>query len=488
MKGRQERFRGMYWRQMLVTAGMVLITLVLLGFVFFYLSYIHMRAEQTAELETRADAMAKLCVRFTIRNQADGHHLLFRQMDGYPNFLFLADFGAQLTGAQFVIYDRDGVRIYATGDGVRDYEKLDWDVLQELAERVQPGEPVQDYKENNGIGRMIAGVAAIDPQDNSKAGVVFAVATSSRLDSLWHTFITLYLITAAVMMALSLLAVSLTASQMTLPLKEMVRATRQYAAGEFDARMDDCDQSDEIGELSASFNQMADILQAQERQRGEFLSNLSHDLKTPLTTIAGYTDGILDGTIPAAGERKYLEVISEESRRLSRMVRRMLDVNQFQAIDPLRGGRSFDLCEIMRRVLISMEKKITDRKLDVDADIPDAPIFVLGDKDMIIQVLYNLLENAAKFARPGSTLYFGVRARENRAAVSVRNVGETIPPEEIPLLFERFHKSDKSRGEDRDGVGLGLYIVKTILKRHREEIRVSSIDGVTEFSFSLRIM
>ncbi|MBR4210813.1 MAG: HAMP domain-containing histidine kinase, partial [Oscillibacter sp.] len=195
-----------------------------------------------------------------------------------------------------------------------------------------------------------------------------------------------------------------------------------------------------------------------------------------------------DGTIPAANERKYLEIIAEESRRLSRMVRRMLDVNQFQTVDPLRGGRTFDLCESMRRVLISMEKKITDRRLDVEADIPDTPIFVLGDMDMIIQVLYNLLENAAKFAWPESVLYFGVHARENRAVVRVRNAGETIPPEELPLLFERFHKTDKSRGEDRDGVGLGLYIVKTILKRHKEEIYVISRNGVTEFSFSLRIM
>lgn len=488
MKNRQERFRGMYWRQLLVTAGMVLLTLVLLGFVFFSLSYIHMRTEQTAELETRADAMAKQCVSYTIQHLVDGRHMPFRQLDNYPGFRNIADFAAGLTGTQFIIYDKNQVRSYATGEGLYEYDKSDWDFLKELAETVEPGKPVRTFRDHDNIGRMIAGVAAVDPQDNDKAGVVFAVSTSSRLDSLWNTFISLYFVTASAMMLISLLAVSVTASQMTLPLKEMVRATRKYAAGDFSVRMNDCDQSDEIGELSASFNQMADILQAQERQRGEFLSNLSHDLKTPLTTIAGYTDGILDGTIPAAGERKYLEVIAEESRRLSRMVRRMLDVNQFQTTDPLRGGRSFDLCESMRRVLISMEKKITDRKLDVEADIPDASIYVLGDMDMIIQVLYNLLENAAKFARPGSTLYFGVQARDNRAFVSVRNVGETIPPDELPLLFDRFHKTDKSRGEDRDGVGLGLYIVKTILKRHREEICVSSKDGVTEFSFALRIM
>lgn len=487
MKQRQERFRGMYWRQLLVTAGMVLLTLVLLGFVFFSLSYIHMRGEQTAELEKRAEAMARECVEYAEREEKEGRRPLFAQIGGYPSFLNIADLAVDLSGAQFVIYDKNQERVYPIKD-VPDYDKSDWDFLSGLAETVRPGEPVQTFRQNHNVGFMIAGVAAANPRDNSKVGSVFAVATSSRLDSLWNTFISLYFAAASAIMLLSLLAVSVTASQMTLPLKEMVRATRRYASGDFSVRMKDYYQGDEIGELSASFNQMADILQGQEVRRREFLSNLSHDLKTPLTTIAGYTDGILDGTIPPASERKYLEIIAEESRRLSRMVRRMLDVNQFQDTDPLRSGRSFDLCESMRRVLISMEKKITDRKLDVEADIPDASIYALGDMDMIIQVLYNLLENAAKFAAPGSTLYFGVRARENKAVVSVRNVGETIPPDELPLLFDRFHKTDRSRGADRDGVGLGLYIVKTILKLHREEICVSSQNGVTEFSFSLRIM
>ncbi|MFR7894029.1 MAG: sensor histidine kinase [Dysosmobacter sp.] len=132
-----------------------------------------------------------------------------------------------------------------------------------------------------------------------------------------------------------------------------------------------------------------------------------------------------------------------------------------------------------------MEKKINDRHLDVEADIPDEPILVLGDNDMITQVIYNLLENAAKFAREGSTLYLGVAMMDGKARITVRNVGETIPAEELPLLFERFHKSDKSRSEDKDGYGLGLYIVKTILQQHKEEINVTSENGVTTFTFSL---
>ena len=139
----------------------------------------------------------------------------------------------------------------------------------------------------------------------------------------------------------------------------------------------------------------------------------------------------------------------------------------------------------MRRVLISMEKKINDRNLDVEADIPEEPILVLGDNDMITQVIYNLLENAAKFALPESTLYLGVARIDGKARVTIRNLGDTIPAEELPLLFERFHKSDKSRSEDKDGYGLGLYIVKTILTQHKEKINVTSENGVTTFTFSL---
>ena len=153
----------------------------------------------------------------------------------------------------------------------------------------------------------------------------------------------------------------------------------------------------------------------------------------------------------------------------------------------MRMARPFDLSESMRRVLVSMEKKITSRGLDVDVEIPEDPVMVLGDNDLITQVVYNLLENAAKFASRGSTLFLGLARQGEKAVVTVRNAGETIAAEELPLLFERFHKSDKSRSEDKDGVGLGLYIVRTILEQHHEKITAASEDGVTTFSFSIKL-
>ena len=335
--------------------------------------------------------------------------------------------------------------------------------------------------------RFVGGVSVVSPTTGKVLGSVFTVSSGDTVDALWRTFAGLLVMTALVVLMISFVATSVTTMRQIKPIREMAQATRCYAEGDFDIRMNDYGRDDEIGELAASFNNMAERLQQTERQRREFIANISHELKTPMTTIAGYTDGILDGTIPPENEKQYLQIIANESRRLSRLVRRMLDVSQLQVMDPLRGGNHFDICEAMRRVLISMEKKINDRHLDVEADIPDEPILVLGDNDMITQVLYNLLENAAKFAREGSTLYLGVAMMDGKARVTVRNVGDTIPAEELPLLFERFHKSDKSRSEDKDGYGLGLYIVKTILQQHKEDISVTSENGVTTFTFSLRV-
>ena len=402
-----------------------------------------------------------------------------------PGFQQLASFAAMVSDVHFMICDMDGHVLLSTDESLQGMVVT---MPAEMTEEIMEEGSSSSWDDLDGLyaqKRFVVGVPTVNPATQEQVGEVFAVSTTASLDTMWKGFVGLFFMTALVVLMISFMATSVTTMRNIQPIREMAQATRQYAEGNFDIRMNDYGRNDEIGELAASFNNMAESLQQTERQRREFIANISHELKTPMTTIAGYTDGILDGTIPPEKERRYLQIISDESRRLSRMVRRMLDVSQLQAMDPLRGGNHFDVCESMRRVLISMEQKINNRNLDVDADIPEAPILVRGDNDMITQVIYNLLENAAKFAREGSALYLGVYAGDGKAHVTVRNLGDTIPAEELPLLFERFHKSDKSRSEDKDGVGLGLYIVKTILEQHREKIYVTSENGVTTFSFSL---
>ena len=481
MRKVQKHFEGLYWRQMFVTVGMVLLTLLLLGAAFFSLSYNYARGQKSDELANKAKVMSQLSVSYL----ENGRYLEMDELRSDPGFQQLASFAAMVSDVHFMICDTEGHVLLTTdqtleGKVITMPESMSREILEKGASARR--DSLGGLYESR---RFVVGVPAVNPETQEVVGEVYGVSTTSSLDSMWQGFIGLFFMTAFVVLMISFMASSITTMRQVQPIREMVQATRRYAEGDFDIRMNDYGRDDEIGELAASFNAMAESLQQTERQRREFIANISHELKTPMTTIAGYTDGILDGTIPPEREKQYLQIISDESRRLSRMVRRMLDVSQLQAIDPLKSGSHFDICESMRRVLISMEKKITDRDLDVDADIPEEPILVLGDNDMITQVIYNLLENATKFARSGSTLYLGVTTIDGKARVTVRNLGDTIPAEELPLLFERFHKSDKSRSEDKDGVGLGLYIVKTILEQHKEKINVTSENGVTTFTFSL---
>ena len=481
MKRLKRQFQGLYWRQLYVTAGTVMLTLLLLGASFFALSYNYARNQRSDEIIAQAKVMSQLSVSYL----ETGRYLTMEELRSDPGFQQLASFAAMVSDVDFMICDEEGHVLLSTD------ETLDGRVL------TMPADMTRSIMEEGSSSRrddldglyqskrFVVGVPAVNSETLAVVGEVFAVATMTSLDTMWRGFVGLFFMTSFVSLMIAFMSASIAAMRQVKPIREMAQATRLYAEGDFDVRMRDYGRNDEVGELAASFNNMAESLQQTERQRREFIANISHELKTPMTTIAGYTDGILDGTIPPENERRYLQIISNESRRLSRMVRRMLDVSQLQAIDPLRGGNHFDICESMRRVLISMEQKINDRHLDVDADIPEEPILVLGDNDMITQVIYNMLENATKFAREGTALYLGITAIDGKARVTVRNLGDTIPADELPLLFERFHKSDKSRSEDKDGVGLGLYIVKTILEQHKEKINVTSEDGVTTFTFSL---
>ena len=483
MKRLREQFRGLYWRQMSITVGMVLLTLVLLGTVFFSLSYNYARGQKTDELLERAQVASRLSVRYL----ESGRYLTMEEVRQDQVFQQLAATAAMISDMDILVCDEEGHVLLSTDETMEGQSiTIPEGVMSAVLEQgTWAGRSRLDQLYES--KRFVGGVSVVSPTTGKVLGSVFTVSSGDTVDALWRTFAGLLVMTALVVLMISFVATSVTTMRQIKPIREMAQATRCYAEGDFDIRMNDYGRDDEIGELAASFNNMAERLQQTERQRREFIANISHELKTPMTTIAGYTDGILDGTIPPENEKQYLQIIANESRRLSRLVRRMLDVSQLQAMDPLRNGNHFDICESMRRVLISMEKKINDRHLDVEADIPDEPILVLGDNDMITQVLYNLLENAAKFAREGSTLYLGVTMMDGKARVTVRNVGDTIPAEELPLLFERFHKSDKSRSEDKDGYGLGLYIVKTILQQHKEDISVTSENGVTTFTFSLRV-
>lgn len=321
-------------------------------------------------------------------------------------------------------------------------------------------------------------------------GFVFVTNVIDNMLGAWSTFLS---ITAVVTLAVFIgaLVISLVYSKrMARPLDEMAAASRKFARGDFSVRVkQEDDTTDEMGSLIDSFNKMADSLEKAEARRSEFIANISHELRTPMTTISGFADGILDGTIPKDQEEKYLRSIRDETRRLSRLVRDMLDVSQMKARASDPSKRTvFDLTELVLQTLLSFESRATKKNLDVDPQLPDNHIMVRADKDAITQVIYNLLDNAVKFAHEGTCITLRLYKDNGKAYVSVKDVGETIPPDDLPFIFDRFHKSDRSRSLDTTGVGLGLYLVKAIINSHDEDIAVRSEDGVTEFVFTLPLV
>jgi len=317
-------------------------------------------------------------------------------------------------------------------------------------------------------------------------GVVFVCSPSGSITGLVETMLKTILISCMWVMTAAMLAIYFISEKISSPLKEMSRAAKQYAAGKFDVRVP-VKGSDEIAELAMAFNNMANSLSNVEDQRRSFLANVSHDLRTPMTTIAGFIDGILDGAIPSEKQPYYLELIAGEVRRLSRLVASLLDISRIQAGDRKFTMTAFDICEMARQILISFEQRIDEKQLNIEFECDRDNMTVYADRDAIHQVLYNICDNAVKFTNPGGLYRINITAHDKKTYVSVFNEGQGIPEEELPYVFDRFYKSDKSRGLDKTGVGLGLYITKTIMDAHDEEIWVKSVWGeYCEFVFTLQ--
>lgn len=394
---------------------------------------------------------------------------------------------ARSTGNQIFLTDAGGYIVSTSESSESIGKRLADDVIQEL----QTNGSIQEMTTlgNYYNGRQFYVVALpVTGSFGNVAGYVFVGSDCTDILSSWGTVMKIFVLSTAGIMMLALVLTFYASKRQAEPLNEMAAAAKRFARGDFSARVLNDGRQDEIGALTESFNSMAESLEKSDQLRSDFIANVSHELKTPMTTIAGFADGILDGTIPREEQDRYLETISSETKRLNRLVRQMLDMSRMQSAEPAELlSKCFNLSEIIMRTLLTFETKITERGLDVDAQIPEESIIVRGDGDAYTQVIYNLLDNAVKFASPGSTLGISLWKQDGKAYVSVKNIGEEISPDELPFVFDRFRKTDRSRSRDRDGVGLGLSIVKTILSNHGENVFVTSQNGVTEFIFTAKL-
>ena len=332
--------------------------------------------------------------------------------------------------------------------------------------------------------QYIVGVPLSD-SDGSISAIMFISAQAKELNSYILEIFRIFLLSSIMVLIFTFVAVYSFSKRMTRPLAEMAEDSRRIADGDF-SHMIVVDRDDEIGELALAFNNMKLSLSSLEQLRRSFIANVSHELRTPMTTIGGFIDGILDGTIDDDHRDYYLGIISEEIKRLSRVVTSMMNLAKLEAGETQMKPKDFDLSELIKRTILVFEHRVEDKKLEIRGLEELEQVHVIADIDMIHQVVYNLTDNAVKFTPPEGYIEFGIKGSDSQVEVSIKNSGQGIPARQLPNIFERFYKADRSRGMDKSGTGLGLYIVKTIIDLHGGHITAESVEGVyTEFKFNL---
>lgn len=468
---------SIYFKNFMATATVVLVSFLIVGvaFVFIFRYFVLNDAKDNMEANAREISRAT-----TVMPENT-------ELDGWETRMTISML-SQGTGNHIFLCDENGV-VVSCSDMDLACEHMGRKIPETYLMLIRSDGQMSQLTDLGGFYSQLRVVVAQPIQTEDELwGYVFVSKDSSAIVGAYNSFMYVFLLTGLAVLSVAMIISLIFSKHMTKSLDEMTVAARKYSHGDFSMRVSTTERADEMGALTDSFNAMADSLEKAERSRQEFIANVSHELKTPMTTIAGFAEGLLDGTIPRENEDKYLAVIADETRRLSRLVREMLDISRME--DDLTAPENltaFNLNEVIIITLLNFEARTEEKKLDVQLRLPDDALWVRANEDAIRRVIYNLLDNAVKFSKPGGTLGISIWKQQGKAYVSISDEGETIPPEDLPFIFDRFHKSDRSRSLDRDGVGLGLYLVKNILNAHDEDIVVTSRDGVTKFVFTLKL-
>ena len=336
-----------------------------------------------------------------------------------------------------------------------------------------------------GIGQFVVAVP-VRVQGNVQ-GAVFAVedAVSGLLPYIWSILQTFFYAALGLLIICSIV-IALLCRNITDPISEMQEVTKLFSKGEFEHRANENYDSEYLRDFAKALNKMADELANDEEAQRSFVANVSHELKTPMTTIGGFIDGILDGTIKPEQQRGYLEIVSNEIKRLSRMVVSMLNLSKIQAGEIALNPIKYDISSQIFNTLLLFEKQINEKQIEIEGLDEMGNVSANADKDLIQQVVFNLIDNAVKFTPEKGKIIVFAKNMDGSTWVRIRNTGNGVSEKEISRIFERFYKVDKSRSYDVKGVGLGLYIVKTIINMHDGDIAASSVEGqYTEFAFEI---
>ena len=375
------------------------------------------------------------------------------------------------SGALVYIADKDGNILLHTNCS----DLTGQSIPQELLDTMNAGQDIFETGRMEGVYSQRYYTAGRRITMGGYDGYLFAATPMNGLLLYIKDMLVMFAISAVAILLLCSMLCLVLARRITAPIESISEAARRLGNGDFTARapVDGCV---ELADFATTFNNMAARLQTIDNSRGQFMGNIAHELRTPMTTIKGFIDGMLDGTIPPEESQRYLAIVSQETGRLARLVQNMLDITKLEAGEVPIHAQTYDVWKTITDVVLSDEQRIEDGKIDIQG-LGGDPLSVYADPDFVHQVVYNIVDNAIKFTPEGGVIRFDAARHGDMVEIRIENTGAGIAPEALPFVFERFYKEDRSRGMNTRGSGLGLHICKILINLSGGQIHAESEEG-----------
>ena len=466
--------KSLFYKYFLICTAVILISFICLGAVLLLISSNYFNSEKTQHLEKSALNLSHGLNELMLKKPSDWKGSAQIKINEY----------GKNAGTDMLVIGDDGKVVISSQLS----EKLiplktklySSEFLSQFTE--EPKSMYVDIGDESESSTLIVGIKF---KANGPYYYIIAMPSESLDNHSTRDIMEIFVLSSLIVLILSVVIIYLTTVKITAPIKEMSNAAKKIGRGDFDIQLPEYAES-EYNDLAAAFNEMAASLKSYDTMRNSFIANVSHELRTPMTSIGGFVDGLLDDTIPPEEQKQYLKIISSEVHRLTRLVRSMLNLAKIESGELKPNCSSFSVLDPIVDTLVTFEKRLEEKKIDIRGLDTDRRYNLWADADLIHQVVYNLLENAIKFVEIGGYISFRFEEVGYLTVIYIRNSGEGLSQDELSLVFDRFYKTDKSRSMDASGVGLGLNIVKSIIKLHGGKIQVRSVQGeYTEFMFSL---
>lgn len=465
--------RSVFARLMWLSIMIILVSAFVMGCVHIVLIDRYIISSKTHAILQSAERMSELTAALSVNYSP--------QLQGF--YTLNMDLVAQNTQCHIIVTDIKG-NVVSFSTPAKKYivnKSINIDEFKAAAE----GENVYKIGPfNDMFGERIFTVAVPVSIRGNIQGVVFFNSPVPEMYKDRYSLFAMLMVSIAASSAVAFILSYIMSKNIVKPIRALSNAANQLAMGNYKKRVK-TSKVNELAELGTAFNTMAEAVENHANARTAFIANISHDLRTPMTTINGFIQGILDGTIPENEQEKYLKIVQSETIRLANLVSTFLDISKYEQDKVPLKKTSFDINEMVRVVLSSLESRIREKNVDATFEFDDENIFVFADENEIHRVVMNLLDNAVKFVQGNGRITVKITSKGDKAQVSISNTGEGISKEDMKYIWERFYKSDKSRTSHNKGHGLGLFIVKSIISQHGEKIKVESDENLTTFSFTL---